>query len=209
MLSVMGVRGLSRYGILIATLAALTAAAGCAPKAEVALEQRFAPPSQRNVALASEWSFHAPDGGRRSYLLAFSFPGSRSGPRVYMVYLNVPDRRGEWLVSSGPGDGARGFLIQDVGKLRGKAVLDSGMVRVSPVPLRPLQREIALDVVCSDGTRLRGKALAEIDPQEVRAFEHRYAADVARLAPPASQPAEGEEPRDEPATQSRSGARVP
>lgn len=164
---------------------------GCRRAAKIDLHQSFAPPSQREMTLKSPWSFAAAGPERQRYLLAFPRPGAEKGVRDFLVYIDAPDERGRLAVDPQAADGARGFLIQTVGRLKGKTAFASGTVRVREVWFSPHLLRIDLDVRCADETYITGTAYVERIPHEVQAFERRYAADIGRLA--TTQPALTEE----------------
>jgi hypothetical protein len=163
---------------------------GCAPRAEVRLLQPNAPPAQRNLSLVSDWAFYLDEGGRRLILLAFPLPGTRDGPRDFLVFLSAPQGEGEFAVAPDDPAAARGFLIQVVGQLKGKTLFESGPVRIRHRFLERARRELSLEVRCTDGTQLSGRALITPDPRELRAFQRRFAGDIQRLNPPETQPAD-------------------
>lgn len=161
---------------------------GCAPRAALTLVQADAPPGQQRLELASDWCFtsQTPDGRRA--LLAFPLPGAEDGPRDFLVYIQSPPHDGPHAVDPGRADGARGFFIQLVGQRAGKTEFQSGSVRYRHPPLRTGSGVLELDVRCTDGSHLTGRARLMTEPTELRRFERRYAADIARLTAPTSQP---------------------
>lgn len=169
-------------------LLACWAPTGCAPRAELRLLQPNAPPAQRDLSLASDWAYYLDEGGRRFILLAFPLPGARDGPRDFLVYLSTPEGEGEFAVHTDDPAVARGFLIQVVGQLKGKTLFESGPVHVRHRPFDRARRELTLELRCADGTQLTGRAMIEPEPRELRAFQHRFAGDVQRLASPETQP---------------------
>lgn len=179
----------TRNTAVIVLAGLLQALFGCAPKAEVVLHQPFAPPSQQELKLASNWAFEAAAGGRRIWLLAFPLPSSPDGPRDFHLYLSTPDvDRGflgqDFVVDQSSSSGVRGFFIQEVGQLRGKTQVAAGQVRVSRSWLDWHRRLLEVNLACNDGTKIIGRALADPLASEIAAFERRYSGDVAALAPP-------------------------
>jgi hypothetical protein len=162
---------------------------GCGRQSRLALQQPFAPRSQQNVQLRSEWAYSDFDEGRQKFLLAFPLPGAEAGPRDFLIYLDCPDRIGDVEIGGGGRDAGRGFLIQAVGELAGRTHFSGGRVRIGKVFLAPRYRRLEVDLACTDGTRVFGTAFADRAAYEVRAFETRHAADIATLGSPASQPA--------------------
>jgi hypothetical protein len=153
--------------------------AGCSAPGRVTLRQPFAPPSQQLLRLQSNWTFTAVDGGRRRTLLAFPLPGSEDGPRDFLIYLSIPDTTTPVEIAPQDAAGGRGFLIQCVGKLAGKAQFASGTIACRPVWFAPRTPQLTLDVTCDDGTQLRGTVSLKDNSGELREFETNYAADVA------------------------------
>ena len=177
--------------IVPVTVAAL-AAVGCGPNNELVLDQAFAPPSQRHMTLVSDWGYSGQSGERQRCLLAFPLPGSRAdnSPRDFLVYLNLPGNHGKFEIDPAAAGAANGFMIQKKGELAGIAYFASGTVRLERVLFRSALRKLELDIVCEDSTVVRGSARVRVAPNEVRAFEQRYAADVGRLGEAATQPSE-------------------
>ncbi len=178
-------------------------AIGCSRHAEIVLHQPFAPPSQQNITLKSRWAFSSADSQHRGYLLEFPLPGGNEGPRDFHIYMTASDLEGERTIVPEDPDAPRGFLIQDVGRLRGKTEFTAGTIRCRRLLLRPRLRRLDLDVRCADGTSISGKAYVEIDARELGRFEHEFAADINELRPgegESDEPAETTTPRN---TQSR------
>ncbi len=165
----------------VLALALLVACPGCARRAQVTLQQDFAPPSQRLLSLESDQAFRSSDGERQGLSLSFPLPGARQGPRAFVLYIEGPDGNETFPVDPRNPAAHRGFLVQEVGALKGKSVLASGTIRYQSVPLRPLWRRVTLDLKTVDGAILRGKALAKTAAIEVRNVRRRYAADVRVL----------------------------
>ncbi len=167
----------------------LTAAAlalpliGCAPRAEISLRQPHAPPSQRDLKLASEWAYRTVEGGRQTCLVALPLPRAQAGIRAWVLYISAPDGLGTMTVardaagtetgsdSAGtePGTdvvgtetgryGVRGFLIQEVGELAGRTDVVAGTARFGDVWLAPQWRLVELNLRCEDGTEIRGRTI--------------------------------------------------
>ncbi|MEP0847572.1 MAG: hypothetical protein HRF50_12250 [Phycisphaerae bacterium] len=179
---------------LLCTLAA------CAPRATVTLDQPHAPLSQRRLELSSDWSYTLSGGGAREVLLDFPLPGRKDGPRDFRLFVQLPDDQPvAHTVRSDP-SAARGFFLQEVGRMRGKTEFTGGTVRASRVFLQPGRRRIDLHLECDDGTRITGRALVEENSEELSSFRRKFAADVLALhaesqptqpsaAPTASRPA--------------------
>lgn len=172
----LGRRRVARAATLVALLVA-----GCQRQADITLSQPHAPPSQQQLKLISDGAYVAQREQERVCLLTFALPGSMRGPRAFVIYFCGPDADGRVRVDPQDAAGIRGFLIQEVGALAGRTDLVDGVVTFRSVPWQPERMEVELDVRCEDGTTIRGKALAESFPTEVRAFERQYAADVASL----------------------------
>jgi hypothetical protein len=164
-------------GLLLLTLSL----PGCARKNEVVLHQPLAPPSQQTLKLAGDWAFHAGDGQRDAYALAFPLPGSIGGPRAFVIYISVPDR-GNLQVDPLAPDGVKGFFVQELGALSGRSDFVSGSLRSRPVLFAPRFRRLDLNIRCDDGTEITGQAVVEEVPRQVWAFEREFAADIASLS---------------------------
>lgn len=154
------------------------------------LHQPFAPPSQQELRLKSRWAFGGAGPERYRCLLDFPRPWEADGPRDFHIYVTVPDVEGEWVVSPDNPDGAHGFLIQEVGQLRGKTEFTAGMVGCRRVFLQPRLRRLDLSVQCADETSIVGKAYVEIGERKLRKFEREFAADVRGLQPDEGPPDE-------------------
>jgi hypothetical protein len=177
---------------IVAVTVATLAAAGCGPHNELVLEQAFAPPSQQQMTLASDWGYSGQSGQRRRCLLAFPLPLSRAdnSPRDFLVYLDLPGSEGEFEIDPAAPGAANGFMIQKKGELAGIAYFASGTVRIKRVLFRPALRKLEIDIVCEDSTVVRGSARVRAAPSEVHAFEQRYAADLGRLGKATTQPSD-------------------
>lgn len=154
---------------------------GCGPRAELTLDQPHAPSGQKRLRLASDWAYARPDGGQRTILLEFPLPQSQAGPRDFRVFLSVPDRIGEITIRPGDPGAAQGFLIQEVGKLKGKTSFVKGSVTIKKPILAGDKRTVSLNIECADGTRITGKAETRIESAAIDAFGTRYAADIHSL----------------------------
>jgi hypothetical protein len=147
----------------------------------LSLEQPSAPAAQRELHLESKWGFSKLESGGRSTLLAFPLPGAEDGPRDFLVYLRTPDVAGDVTIDPAAESAGRGFLIQTVGLLRGKTLLQSGTVRFEKLFAQRDRLRLIIDVQTSDASRIRGVAYISTDPAEVTQFQRRYARDVALL----------------------------
>ena len=161
-------------------------ALGCGPRAAIELIQPHAPPAQQHLKLESDWAYLGPEGPRRLCLLDFPRPISRDGPRDFRLLLSLPAAEGMFEVNPDGDAGARGFLIQAVGKRSGKTVLASGRVTLRTDWMKPRERVLELDVAGEDGSQIVGAASLRDDEQEVRAFARAFEADVAALEARAS-----------------------
>ena len=151
---------------------------GCSSSAKLELDQPFAPPSQQTLKLTSCWAFATRGGEGYACLLAFPRPGAPATSRDFLVYVVAPTDQGEFAVAP---EGARGFLIQEVGRLGGKTPFAEGRVRLQPVWFRPHRRRLKLDVCCVDGTHVTGQALLQDSFEELSRFQRRYDADIVVL----------------------------
>lgn len=161
-------------GLLLQTLALV----GCAQRAEVRLQQPAAPPSQRDLQLTTEWSVCATNAGQRECVLEFPSPGAVDGVRDFRLYLRLPGGEGQFPVGEG---GTRGFLIQEVGRLRGKALFTSGTAAVSKATLQRGLWRLDLDLITNDGATVRGRAYLREQAEAIRVFTRRFGGDVAAL----------------------------
>jgi hypothetical protein len=168
---------------------------GCSRAASIVLHQPFAPPSQQDLKLTSRWAFSLAGMEHSRCLLDFPLPGAADGPRDFHVYLVLPESEGDLVVGPDAPDGARGFLIQEVGRLRGKTEFATGTVRCRGVFLQPRLRRLDLDVHCADGASIIGRAYVQSDERELRKFEREFAADVRNLSPAPDEDAAGATPR--------------
>lgn len=176
-------------------LALLPLSVGCALAAKARLQQPFAPPAQQDIRLQSDWSFTTADGSRRSVLLEFPLPGSVAGPRDFRVFLSLPDQSGTLSVDPLDRNAGRGFLIQEVGRYKGKTEFTSGAVALRRELLSGRYWRLKLDLTCRDGARLIGAARLEENSLEVDAFKRAFVGDIAAMEqavapppPPASAP---------------------
>lgn len=112
------------------------------------------------------------------------------------MYLTAPNTLGTIAVDPNADDAAHGFLIQEVGALKGRSDFATGAVTVTAPRHQPRVRRLALDVQTDDGARIVGTARLEILPKAVEALEREFAGDVAQLTE--------REPRDEGGTRARS-----
>jgi hypothetical protein len=177
-----------------ALVAAILLLPGCATPPRVQLNQPFAPPSQRFLALTPATAATTAADGRRAVLVGFTLPGATSGVRAYSLYLTFDDAAGHKPVDDDAEDAARGFFLQEVGQLKGKSVCAAGEIRYEPAGLLQPEDQLTLDVRCEDGTYLYGAVPLRTDPAAVRAFERRYAGDLLALRKSAPSPADSESP---------------
>jgi len=190
-----------------AALAAL-AICGCAAPASLTLRQPSAPTAEREIRLASDWAFYAQDGERREMLLAFPLPHARTGPRDFLLYLSAPADRDEVRIAAQDGGATYGFLIQEVGRMKGRTNLRSGAVSIDTPLLRRRALDVEFDVTGEDGTRIVGRARLAPDDRELRAFRDRFRADIeiARRGQPTSAPADARTAADAVAVEPRPAA---
>ncbi len=161
--------------------------AGCSPSAEFVLHQPFAPPSQQTLKLTCERAYHVGAGDTQTSVLAFPLPGAVEGPRAFVMYLSSPNRTGRVAVAPHDPQGARGFLIQELGALAGRSDFAEGTVRYRRVLLAPRMRQLDVSIRTQDGAEISGQAFLEESPTGVESFEREFSADVASLS--TSQPA--------------------
>lgn len=200
------------HGILprvigLGVLLAAVPLAGCARQAGIVLQQPMAPPSQQSLKLTSDWAYRAVDELHSALALTFPLPGAAGGPRAFVLYVSAPDGRQVAFDPQAP-DGARGFLIQELGALAGRSDFVAGTLRVRPVLFSPRLHRVDLNVRCDDGTEISGTAIVEDVPRQVQIFEREFAADVARLSiSDLPQAASSEEPEEPPAAARGTAAR--
>lgn len=144
------------------------------------LHQPFAPNSQRDMTLVSDRAYGGRDEGRGVCLLEFPRPGTRTS-RDFLLYVDLPAAQGEWEFDSADPDGARGFLIQEVGDLRGKTMLKSGRMRLRNVWWSSTRRRIDLRATSEDGATIDLAGVVREAPSQMSGFKRRYAADIALL----------------------------
>lgn len=175
---------------------------GCGSSAKVRLQQPFAPPAQQDIRLESDWSFTDAGAGRRSVLVEFPLPGSEVGPRDFHLYLSLPETTGDVTIDPRNAGMGRGFLIQEVGRYKGKTEFESGFVMLKRGLLPPRGWRLELDINCRDGARLTGSARLQENTLEVGAFRRKFVGDLAALEettrPPQSAPTPGGEPDSQP-----------
>jgi hypothetical protein len=168
----------------------VVAANGCQRPNRLVLTQPFAPPAQRQMALTSDWGWAgSSEAGGAAVLLQFPLPGAVNGFRAFHVYLSTPDAQGDFEIGRRE---AGGFLVQEVGDLKGKVVFESGSIRVRRPWLRPHRRRVDVDLAAGSGFRLSGAVDVSQGDIEIRGFARDFAGDVAALRGPAvaSQPSE-------------------
>ena len=129
--------------------------------------------------------FSSVSADRRHCLLAFPLPGASAGPRDFLLYISTPADKGDFSVDREDARGVRGFLIQEVGELKGKTTIVSGQIRARSVWLKPHLHRLDLRLSCEDGTTIRGRAIVRDNREELRNFKHRHAADILLLEPAA------------------------
>jgi hypothetical protein len=172
-------------------LASLLAAAGCASNAELTVRQPFAPPSQQVLKLTGERAYYATSDHQQTSVLTFPLPGAVAGPRAFVLYLTGPNRSGTVGVAPDDPQSARGFLIQELGKLAGRSDFASGTLSYRDVPFRHRLRHLKVDLRTEDGAVITGAATLEESPKAVESIEREFAGDVASLQRlPTAEPAE-------------------
>lgn len=176
--------------VLLATL--LTIGAGCVSD-RIHLSQPFAPPSQMEMELAVSGAAYDDSGSRRHILLECPLPGAQRGFAAFQVFLDVPRDTPETRIDPAEPAAARGFFIQEVGRLRGKSVFTSGTIRTGRVWFKRDSIRIELDLGDAFGMRLTGRARLRADALRLQQYRLRRAADISLLSPnatsePTSQP---------------------
>ncbi|MBL8880675.1 MAG: hypothetical protein JNG88_16300 [Phycisphaerales bacterium] len=168
--------------LLLAAVALLTGAVGCAPRGGITLHQTFAPSGQRELTLQNSRSHASSSPDARTIVATFSRPDAETASRDFVLYLVTPPNEGEWVVDAGSTFAARGFLIQTAGSLRGKTLLTGGsaIVRRAAWP-RTNEYLVELALRCADETRIVGALRAKEAPYDALLVERRYAADVIEL----------------------------
>ena len=118
-------------------------------------------------------------------MLAFPLPGANEGPRDFLLYISAPADNGDFSIDSKDARAVRGFLIQEVGELKGKTIISSGQIQVRRVWLEPHLHRLDLRLRCEDDTTIQGRAIVRDNREELRNFKHRHAADILLLEPAA------------------------
>ncbi len=177
------VRG--RIRLSIATLAAALLCAGCAPRADVTLVQPFARSAQRELHLRGGDRSYECIAGRVRCVLELPSPGAPNGPPDFLLFCEAADVATPQALSVGsaPQHNPAGFLIQVEGALAGRTDFSQGTLSIRPALFRRNARILTLDVTCQDGTRITAHTRLSASSPAVRAFERRFAADIARLRP--------------------------
>jgi len=165
----------------LGAVAFLLLVAGCARDIAVVLHQPFATPCYRRIRLEGSWNYSRTDVDRQENLLAFPLPGAGTGPRDFLIYISRPIGEGEFHVDAESPDGVRGFLIQKVGRWRGKTNFEAGHIVASSVPLKSQQTRLELALRCQDETTITGEIIVEEIPDELRRFTRKHAADIELL----------------------------
>jgi hypothetical protein len=173
-----------RYRMLIhaAAFTMLMTVVGCSRQATLQLDQDFAPPAQRQLALTSTEACFAEGSGRQQLVATFPLPGAQTGPRTFVLYLDVPAEENPASIGIGPAS-ARGFLAQEVGQLKGTYIFDEGRVEISKLPFQPNWCTATLDLRTERGARLRGKATFERSQRDVRRLSRPIASAIEALVP--------------------------
>ncbi len=161
---------------------------GCAHTSSFTLHQPFAPPSQQCMRLESERAFYSIEGNEQIAALTFSLPGAVAGPRAFVIYVTSPLGTHARTIVPQDAATARGFIIQEIGKLAGRSDFTDGNVQFRNLPFVPQARRLNLDVRTADGARLVGSAVLEYDSRAVAALRREFAADIATLRPPPCEP---------------------
>jgi len=157
--------------------------AGCGPSAELHLIQPQLAGWQRHMRLVSEETCWSP-GDRVDRLLAeFPLPGASTGRPTFLLYLRLPAGEPEPNVGAKTGDTVRGFFIQTRGVFAGLAEIVGGKIKVQGAAQgKGATRRIEFELVCEEGSRLTGQALARRNDYHIEHFEtHRRPVDVDAL----------------------------
>lgn len=120
---------------------------------------------------------HAND---RRCFVTFALPGSKSGPRAFVLYVAAPADADVSRVRPADATAARGFLIQEVGDLAGRTDFVAGTIEWTRSWLTRKPR-MRLDVRCDDGTEIRGTLSVRPDDAALRTLTHEFAADIRAL----------------------------
>ncbi|RMF81928.1 MAG: hypothetical protein D6744_06585 [Planctomycetota bacterium] len=159
--------------------------AGCAAD-RIHLSQPFAPPSQMEMDLAVSGAAYDDTGARRHILLECPLPGAQTGFAAFQVFLDVPRDTPEARIDPTDPAAARGFFIQEVGRLRGKSIFTSGAIRTGRIWFRRDILRIELDLSDAFGMRLIGRARLRPDALRLQQYRMRRTADIALLSPNAT-----------------------
>lgn len=193
----------------VALVMATLLSPGCSNPAQVSLLQPFAPAGQQILDLSTETAYEEERDGHRHVIAAFPRPHDPTGPRDFVLYMEIrTDRLGQgpaplpdWLKFLLPGradlpygarcvppdnergevSGLRGFLVQRVGRLAGRTEFVEGRVTRDRRWNDRDARGLMLDVRCHDGTRITGRIRPRPGGAEMAALLRRHAADIAAL----------------------------
>ena len=166
----------------------LLALAGCGPAADVRLFQPQYVGAERDIHLQSEHVCWAPEAGEVRVLAEFPLPGAVSGRPTYLLYLRMPAGHTGAPAAEGQ-QRIRGFLIQTQGRNAGLETVREGQASVKGRSNAPdAVRELRVDLVFEQNTRLSGRLTAKRNDRYLRTFEtRRRPLDVQALkSPPAS-----------------------
>lgn len=156
---------------------------GCGPSAELNLIQPQLAGWQRHMRLISEQIYWSPDDQVDRVLAEFPLPGAATGRPTFLLYLRLPAGESEPTVSAKAGSTVRGFFIQTRGVFAGLAEIVGGEIKIYGTARgRGATRRVKFELVCEEGSRLVGQALARRDDYHVKQFEtHRRPIDVETL----------------------------
>ncbi len=181
----------------------LTSLSGCGPAAELQLVQPQLAGRQQSVQLHSDRAYWSPGGQVDRVLIELPLPGASTGRPTFLLYLRIPagvvepafctvtapattgvqngsDTKpadappGSRSSIAGGKNAARGFFIQTRGDYAGLALITGGTIGVrGESTAAKAVRELRLELVCEDGSRIAGRLTARRDDWSLRRFEAR------------------------------------
>ncbi len=171
---------MARYKFWLLIGGVLVTAAGCGPDGQVVLYQPLPDGNHQEIELTDGQSAHWSHGSVDRLILRWPLPGAVAGRTAFELYLIVPAAEGAFPIGHPIDEEARtvGLFYQLVGRRAGCTLVTHGTVTLNGVKDNRTRREGSVDIVCIDGTRLRGTFTAASLARDVREFEARFAADI-------------------------------
>jgi hypothetical protein len=166
-------------------------ASGCSRVSEAYLTQPQLNRWQQNIHLRSQQVYWAAEPGSERVLAEFPLPGATTGKPMYLLYLRLPPGQGELAFTANEPCETRGFFIQIRGRYAGLAFITAGKITVEGKSQSPeASRQIRIELICDDGSRLNGLLIARKNDWQLTHFENqRRPGDVQALLHLTSAPA--------------------